>query len=135
MIKETWTAKMIEIERKIEELMTFCPGGSFAYQSGMHARHKKWRKRVDFWPCGVVDIFTKLGAFRVKFRRLGSLFSQNMFQLNFMGHVWNSFPWDSFFFLLSRCVAHVMGFFLEFKPFRGPLKFMSTLVRGKIFLY
>ena len=35
------------------------PGGSLAYQSGTHARHKKHRKRVDFWPCGVVDVFGK----------------------------------------------------------------------------
>ena len=55
-------------------------------------------KRVDFWHCGVVDVFRKQGAFQAKFRRLGSLFSQNMFHLDFMGHIWNSFPWDSFSF-------------------------------------
>ena len=35
------------------------PGGSLAYQSGTHACHKKWCKRVNFWPCGVVDVFRK----------------------------------------------------------------------------
>ena len=52
------------------------PGGvvSLSILLGTHARHKKCRNKVGFWPCGVNDVFRKRYLFHVNLQCLGSLF-------------------------------------------------------------
>ena len=50
------------------------PGGLLSTLVGTHARHKKRRKGVEFWPSGVDDVFRKRGPFQRNLRRLGLSF-------------------------------------------------------------